>query len=248
MKAKSTSAPKNSRKAIVTGGAKGYGYGIAAALVAAGYKVWITGRDAKALAVATKKLGVHALQADVTSAADWDRVFATVDQAPGRFSVLINNAGGGIRIAPASELSDAEVAHCLAVNLTGPIMGACRAAPRIARAGGGTIVNIGSVCAYHAWPDWSVYAAAKAGIVQFSKGLYLEHKAAGVRVTVVTPSWGATEFRNAANLDSQTATVRKQCIQPAELGEQVARICALSPHLFVQDLVLWPTIQDVSPL
>jgi NADP-dependent 3-hydroxy acid dehydrogenase YdfG len=58
------------RKAIVTGGAKGFGYGIAQALVKAGYRVWITGRDTTALNRAARKLGVHAITADVTSPAD----------------------------------------------------------------------------------------------------------------------------------------------------------------------------------
>lgn len=245
MPAKKSRSP---RKAIVTGGAKGYGYGIAAALKKAGYMVWITGRDQKALTRAAKQLKVTALQADVTSPVDWDRVIAAVEAAPGRFEVLVNNAGAGVRIGPAAELSDAEIDAAIAINLTGAIYGAKRAAPLIVRDGGGTIVNISSVCAHHAWPGWGVYGAAKAGLDQFSKSLYLEHRTEGLRVSVVTPSWGATEFTDAAKLDPRTAELAKKCIQPAELGAQVVNICQLPSHLFVQELVLWPTVQEVNPL
>jgi len=236
------------RKAIVTGGAKGYGYGITAALVQAGFAVWITGRDTKALNRVARKFNVQAIRADVASVADWDRVFAAVDAAPGRFEVLVNNAGAGIHIAPALQQTDEEVDRALAVNLNGAIYGCRRAAPRIVQAGGGTIVNISSVCAKQAWAGWSTYSAAKAGLEQFSKCLYLEHREQHLRVTSLAPSWGATQFSDNADLGARTPEVLKRSIQPAELGKIVADICALPPHLFVQDMVLWPTIQAVEPL
>lgn len=246
-----TMAPKTKqkvRKAIVTGGAKGYGLGIARALTTAGYQVWITGRDAKALDRAARQLNVMAIVADVSSPADWDRVITAVDAEPGRFEVLVNNAGAGIRIAPAAKQSDAEIAAAIAVNLTGAIYGCRRAAPLIAHDGGGTIVNVSSVCARQAWAGWGIYSAAKAGLEQFSKCLYLEHREQGLRVTSLAPSWGATSFTEAADLGSRTRDVRRRCIQPDELGRMVADICALPPHLFVQEMVLWPTIQPVEPL
>ncbi len=64
--------------AIVTGGAKGYGAGIAEVLKSRNADVWITGRDEAALRETEKRLGVHAVKADVTSGADWTRLFETV--------------------------------------------------------------------------------------------------------------------------------------------------------------------------
>lgn len=239
---------KTIRKAIVTGGAKGYGYGIAQALAEAGYRVWITGRDEAALKRAAKKLSVEPVVADVASPQDWDKLFALIDRAPGKFEVLVNNAGAGIHIAPAVNQSDADIDHSIAVNLNGAIYGCTRAAKRIVAAGGGTIINISSVCARQAWSGWGVYSAAKAGLEQFSKCLYLEHREQGLRVTSLAPSWGATQFTDAANLGSRAKDISKRCIQPKELGRIVADICALPAHLFVQEMVLWPTIQAVEPL
>lgn len=239
---------KTIRKAIVTGGAKGYGYGIAQALVQAGYRVWITGRDEAALKRAAKQLDVTPVVADVASPQGWDDLFAQVDRAPGKFEVLVNNAGAGIHIAPAVQQTDADIDRSLAVNLNGALYGCTRAAKRIVAAGGGTIVNISSVCARQAWGGWGVYSAAKAGLEQFSKCLYLEHREQGLRVTSLAPSWGATQFTDAADLGQREKAISKRCIQPKELGKIVADICALPAHLFVQEMVLWPTIQPVEPL
>ena len=243
-------SPKKSkiRKAIVTGGAKGFGLGIAQSLIDAGYKVWITGRDPIALERTAKKIGAIPFQADVASSEDWDLLFAEVSRSAGKFEVLVNNAGAGVKIAPAAEQTDYEITASINVNLTGAIYGCRRAAPLIVKAGGGTIVNISSVCAHQAWAGWSTYSAAKAGLEQFSKCLYLEHREQGLRVTSIAPSWGATSFGETADLGKQEKEIRKRSIQPKELGKIVADVCALPSHLFMQEMILWPTVQPVEPL
>jgi len=110
-------------KVVVTGGSKGYGAGIAEVLVERGARVWITGRDEAALKKAEEETGAKAIKADVSSTADWDRVFAEVAGKDKRLDILINNAGAGIKIAPASEQSDEDMAQSIAVNLTGAIYG-----------------------------------------------------------------------------------------------------------------------------
>lgn len=236
------------RKAIVTGGAKGFGVGIAQSLIDAGYRVWITGRDSRALDRIAKKIGATPFQADVSSPKDWDKLIAEVKRAPGKFEVLVNNAGAGVKIAPAAKQSDAEIDTSIAINLTGAIYGCRRVAPLIVKAGGGTIVNISSACAHHAWPGWSTYSAAKAGLEQFSKCLYLEHREQGLRVTSIAPSWGATSFSEAADLGKQDKEIRKRSIKSRELGKVVADVCALPSHLFMQEVILWPSVQPVEAL
>ena len=238
----------NTKIAIVTGGAKGYGAGIAAALKARGMTVWITGRDEAALRATGRRLGVKFIKADVTSAADWDRVFA---QLPGRLDVLVNNAGHAVRILPADQQSDAELAQSIAINLTGAMLGCRRAAPLMKRQASGTIINISSVCAKYAWPGWAAYSAAKAGLVQVSKCLYTELREHGVRVTTVTPSWGATEFATTPDLASHPVRdpkIRERCMQPIELGKVVADICAMPSHLVVLDYTVLPLVQEFVPL
>jgi NAD(P)-dependent dehydrogenase (short-subunit alcohol dehydrogenase family) len=241
-------SPLHGQTALITGGAKGYGLGIATALRDAGARIFITGRDQTALDAAASQLDATAIRADAASPADWDRTVQTVLSAAGRLDILINNAGGGGKIAATEEQTDESIADCIAQNLTGVIYGCRRVAPLLRAQGSGTIVNISSICAHHAWPTWGIYSAAKAGLNQYSKSLYLELRPHGVRVTTFTPSWGVTGFTDAAGLGPRDAETLAKCIKPSELGRMVADICALPPHLCVQETILWPMVQEVSPL
>ena len=234
--------------AIVTGGSRGYGAGIAGALAAEGVEVYITGRNEQALAEAAERLNVKPVQADVASGEDWDRVMAAVSEARGGVDILVNNAGAGVKIDALEEQSDREIIRSIEVNLTGAILGCRRVVPVMKRRGGGVIVNISSVCARQAWPGWSVYSAAKAGLTQFSRALYVELREFGVRVTTIMPSWGNTGFLPAAAQPDRDGESARRVIQPHELGDLVAYICRMPAHLEIQDLTLWPTIQEVVPL
>jgi len=236
------------RIAIITGGSKGYGAGIAEALARRGADVWIAARGQESLDAAAERLGVHGVRADVTRGDDWDRLFERVLGQAGRLDILVNNAGAGIRIAPLAEQTDAEIEQAVAVNLTSSLLGCRRAAAVMRQQGSGTIVNVSSACQCEAWPGWAAYSAAKAGLAQAGKCLYTELRAQGVRVTTIVPSWGATDFLRAANLPARDPQTAAKCIQPTELGKIVADICALPGHLEVQELILWPLVQEVVPL
>ena len=234
-------------KAVVTGGSGGYGLGIARALVARGARVWITGRDAAKLEKAAAACGAEAIAADVTSPADWDRVFSAVGDDVG---ILVNNAGAGVRIAPMAEQSDETIADAINVNLTGALMGCARAAARMGRRGRGAIVNVSSVCAQHAWPGWGVYTAAKAGLSKFSHALHTEMRPLGVRVFCLTPSWGATDFNRAAGISgaSEDPALATKCIAPEELGRFLVSLLEMPDHLAVPDVTVLPMIQDIQPM
>lgn len=234
-------------KVVITGGGGGFGAGMAREFASRGAKVWITGRDGEKLDRIAAETGALPVVADVTSGDDWDRVFSLVGDDIG---VLINNAGAGVRIAPVAEQSDAEISAAVNINLTGAIMGAARAAGMMARRGKGAIVNISSVCALHAWPGWSVYTAAKAGLSKFSHALHTEMRPHGVRVFCVTPSWGSTGFNRAARIEgaSEDPALAAKCISPDELGRLVADLLATPDHLAVPDVTVQPMIQAIEPM
>ena len=232
------------KKAIVTGGSGGYGKGIAAAFKQAGAEVWITGRNERKLQDAAAELGVHAVLADVTSGKDWDNVM----KQAGSVDILINNAGGGGTIHPLSEQSDEEIISAINNNLTGTLLGCARAAKIMQQKKSGLIVNISSVCALYAWPAWSVYTAAKAGLSKFSHGLYTELRPYGVRVFCVTPSWGATGFNTAANIPAFTTEQSAKAIQPSEMGKLILELAELPDHLNITDITIQPLIQDINPM
>ena len=241
-------SPLQGKIALVTGGAKGFGLGIAQSLAEAGARVWITGRDQAALDQASRGNALNAIRADVTSPADWDRILKVITQNAGRLDILVNNAGGGVKIAATEDQTDEAIDEAIALNLNSVIYGCRRVVPIMRRQSSGIIVNIGSVAGHHAWPTWGIYGAAKAGLNHFSKSLYLELRPHGVRVTTITPSWGATTFTDAAGLGPRDAETLAKCIKPGEIGQLVADVCALPAHLCIQETILWPMVQEVSPL
>jgi NAD(P)-dependent dehydrogenase (short-subunit alcohol dehydrogenase family) len=231
---------------IVTGGSHGYGAGIAEALLKAGARVWITGRDAAKLTETARRIGAKPFVADVADGDAWDRLMNEVLAQSGRLDVLINNAGEGVSIGPASEQADAAIAQSLASNLTGAMLGCRRAAAIMQKQGSGLIVNIGSTCSTHAWPGWSVYSAAKAGLLMFTRCLLTELRPHGVRVTSVLPSWGQTDFTEAANLPPRDPAVLAQCISPADLGQLLVQTAQLPAHLVAEEIKLWPMVQPMA--
>lgn len=235
-----------SKKVIVTGGSDGYGKGIAKVFHAAGAIVWITGRNEDKLKKTAAELGVKYIVADVTKSEDWDHVFAET----GCPDILINNAGAGGKIAPVAEQTDAEIISTININLTGTILGCRRAAELMSARKSGMIINISSVCALYAWQGWSVYTAAKAGLSKFSHGLYTELRPYGVRVCCVTPSWGQTNFNNAASISgaSENPELAKKCTAPEELGVIIRQLAEQPDHLAVPDITIQPMIQDISPM
>ena len=229
---------------IVTGGSSGYGYGMAKKLHARGARVLITGRHEQKLRQTAAELGAEAVPADVTSGADWDRVFAA---AGNRVDILINNAGAGVKIAPLTDCSDEEIVQSIAVNLTGALLGCRRAAAAMIPRKSGLIINISSVCAHYGWPGFAVYTAAKAGLDKMSRALYTELRPHHVRVTVVTPSWGDTNFGAAAGLPPPAADLAAQMMSPDQMGDLIVQLCEFHDHLVFPEIMVQPLVQEINP-
>ena len=236
----------NGKKTLVTGGGSGYGKGIAGVLKQAGADVWITGRNQEKLAKAAAEIGVRTICADASKGADWDRVLADM----GGIDILINNAGAGGHLVPVAEQTDEDIESTIRTNLTSVILGCARAAKIMCAQRSGTILNISSVCALYAWPSWSVYTAAKAGVAKFSHGLYTELRPYGVRVTCLTPSWGQTGFNRAAHISgaSEDLSLASKCTSPEELGTLVREILETPDHLAIPDVTIQPMVQDIQPM
>ncbi|MBO7147062.1 MAG: SDR family oxidoreductase [Lentisphaeria bacterium] len=232
------------KKVIITGGATGYGYGDAKMLKEDGAEVWIIGRRLEKLEKAAAELGVKYIQADISKAEDWDRIFAETQGV----DILINNAGGGLKVTPLTEFSDAEIMQSINTNLTGVILGCRRAAEIMTKQKSGIIINISSVCAHYGWPGFACYSAAKAGLDMFSKTLYTEMRPHNVRVTVVTPSWGDTEFNVAAKLPPNSKELAAKVMSPDDMGNLVRYICNYPEHLVFPEVMVQPVVQEIIPI
>ena len=233
-----------SRIVLITGASSGYGKAAAKAFKDNGDTVIMTARNADRLNSACKEIGGDAAIAmDVTVAEDWVRLAALINEKYGRLDILVNNAGGGIAIKEVAEQSIAEIDAVIKLNLNSVIYG-CRAFANMMKAQkNGTMINISSVCARECWPTWSVYAAAKAGVLNFSKGMYLEMQPYNVRVSCVIPSSAVTGFQSACGIDETTDKLK-----PEDIAETVLYIANLPQHAVVEDVTVWGIDKQVNPL
>ena len=233
-----------SKTVIITGGTSGYGLATAKAFKNAGYTTLITGRDLSRLESAQKDSGAdHIFVQDVKSYSDWLALREFANKKMGKVDVLVNNAGGGIAICPIEKHSKETIDEILALNLNSVIYAAQVFANDMKDRGEGTIINIASVCATHAWADWSVYAAAKAGVLNFTKGLQTELQPFGVRASCVIPASASTGFQSSANL-SET----NDSLQTADVAETVLFVAEMPSRAIVEDITVWGMSQTVQPL
>jgi NAD(P)-dependent dehydrogenase (short-subunit alcohol dehydrogenase family) len=197
--------------ALVTGGARGVGRGVAECFLEAGAEVAICGRNQpEALPAAGGRTAVF-FAADVRDAERVDELVAAVTGRFGRLDVLVNNAGG----APAAEAATASPRFhesILRLNLTAALHCAQRAnAVMQAQPEGGAIVNIASVSGLRPSPGTAAYGAAKAGLLSLTQTLAVEW-APKVRVNAVTAGMIRTElahlhYGDEAGIASVAATV-----------------------------------------
>ncbi len=181
--------------AIVTGGNGGIGLGIAGGLVEAGAHVVVAGRNAAKGAQAAASLGARGefIAADISSKAACVALVAATVARFGRLDILVNNAGTSIR-KPPQDYTEAEWHHVLDTNLTGVFL-LCQAAyPEMLRAGGGKIVNIGSVNSLMGAPHNVPYTASKGGIVQLTRGLATAWAGDHIGVNAILPGFIETEM------------------------------------------------------
>jgi NAD(P)-dependent dehydrogenase (short-subunit alcohol dehydrogenase family) len=186
--------------AVVTGGNRGLGRAFAHALGEAGASIAILARDgdknAEVVAeLVGKGITAAAFEGDVSSHAAVERAAEEITSAYDRVDVLINNAGTCIH-RPALEVTQEEWNQVIDVNLTGVWNGCQVFGSRMIDAGGGVIVNVGSMSAQIVnRPQWQpAYNASKAGVHHLTKSLAAEWAPLGVRVNAVAPGYVRTEM------------------------------------------------------
>lgn len=188
--------------AIVTGGNGGIGLGMARGLAGARADIVIVGRnEAKSNAVVSelRQGGTRATSvlADVSDEAAVIAMVERVKRELGRIDILVNNAGINIR-KPPHELSLAEWDSVIKTNLTSAFLCSQAVYPAMKDAGGGKIINIGSMMSIFGTSFAPAYAASKGGIVQFTRSCAVAWAADNIQVNAVLPGWIDTDLTRRA--------------------------------------------------
>ena len=181
---------------LITGVSSGFGYEMTKQLLESGNTVIGTVRNTKKVGELIEKYP-ETFDCQILDVTNFPAVRATVDAAfakHGRIDVVVSNAGYGL-FGAAEELTDEEVDHIIATNLTGSIALIRSALPYLRKQGGGNIIQISSYGGQVAFAANSMYHATKFGIEGFCESVAQEVAKFNIKVTIVEPGGARTEFR-----------------------------------------------------
>ena len=184
--------------AIVTGGNGGIGSGIARGLLECGAAVVIAARNAEKsekMVTELSRIGppVSSFRMDVTDEKDCHEVVRETVRRHGRLDILVNNAGAG-NPKPPEEMTLPEWHKVIDINLTSTFVLSQAAYVELKKAGGGKIINIGSMASYIGGSLWTAYGPAKAGIIQLSKNCAAAWAKDNIQVNTILPGYIDTEM------------------------------------------------------
>jgi 3-oxoacyl-[acyl-carrier protein] reductase len=175
------------RTVVVTGAARGVGRAIAERFATSGASVYIVDADAEAVATATGEIGADGVVADVSSTDDVNGLVARVLDQEGQIDVIVNNAGI-LRDGLLWKLSDADWDDVLAVHVGGTFKLTRAVVPHFRDRRAGRVINVTSYTGLHGNAGQANYAAAKAGIIGFTKTAAKELARFGITVNAISPN------------------------------------------------------------
>ncbi|MEO8669513.1 MAG: 3-oxoacyl-ACP reductase FabG [Bauldia sp.] len=214
-----------SRRALVTGGAGGIGAAIADALARDGAEVIVLDIDPDRLAAYSAATGRAGVAADVSVHDDVARAVGAVERAHGPIDILVNNAGI-IRDAMLHKMDPADWTRVIAVNL-GSVFNTARAiVPGMRQRGWGRIISLSSMNAQRGQAGQTNYAAAKAGIIGFTKSLALEVAGKGITVNCIAPGFIETDMTASIPNELRVEEIRRVPVGRAGQPEDIAGMAA----------------------
>jgi 2-deoxy-D-gluconate 3-dehydrogenase len=221
--------------AVVTGGNGGIGLGMARGLAEAGAAIAVVGRNPAKSDAAVAELRAHGANAipviaDVTDTSAVAAMVARVADELGRIDILVNNAGINIR-KPPHALEIAEWDSVIATNLTSAFLCSQAVYPAMKQAGGGKIINIGSMMSIFGASFAPAYAASKGGIVQFTRACACAWAADNIQANAVLPGWIDTDLTRRARTEIDGLHDRVLARTPAARWGAIADFAGIAVFL-----------------
>ncbi|HSA03198.1 MAG TPA: SDR family oxidoreductase [Candidatus Paceibacterota bacterium] len=219
------------RTAFITGATRGIGREVARQLKAAGFQVFISGRDATLLKTLQAELDCPGLVVDLAEADAVIGLFAAARQKLGQVDVLVNNAGFNRAKNPIARISARELDDSYAVNVRAPILLAREALQEMATRRSGHIVNVISSIVHARMENYSVYTTMKHALHGFTGCLTKEARLVGVKVTGIYPGGVNTTFRS---------NVRPDYIRPESAARMITQCITAPDDVVVHELIYRP--------
>ena len=225
--------------ALITGGSKGIGYGIAQKLLAEGMKVAITSRSQVAADEAAKSLGdssqIIGIASDVRSMEAEQAAVQMVLDKWGQLDVMIANAGVG-HFAPIEEMTAKQWNEVIDINLTG-VFNSTKASLTALKASKGYLITIASLAGTNFFARGAAYNASKFGLVGFTQAVMMDVRSAGVKVTTIMPGSVATHFNNRTPTEADSWK-----IQPEDIGQMVADLLKMPARSLPSKVEIRPSM------
>jgi short-subunit dehydrogenase len=213
---------------IITGGSEGVGAAVARSFADAGANLMLVARGKRNLESVAEELRdktrVEIFAMDVSDPEACVDVFRKTEFEFGRVDILINNAGFHKR-GPAESVDPADLGKMIDVNLKAPIMLTRIALPYLREAGGGAIINVGSLAGRTYVPNSAAYSASKNGLRAFTYSLYEELRDSGIKVAVVSPGPISTGFILADIDQTSDVTFSQPMSTPEEVAQVILDLC-----------------------
>ncbi len=233
--------------ALVTGAGRGIGRAVAVALAREGFSVCLSARDREELEETRRLSGLPLDRAlivlvDLADGEGPEALFNAALDCFGRIDVLVNNAGWAPPRTPLVKQSAADLDRMIAVNLRAPAALARMAAAHMAERGNGAIINIASDAALNAPAGEAVYAAAKAGLVAFTRAAFAELRDHGIKVSVIVPGLVDTSL-----IPENRRLDRSLMLSPDDVAAAVLQVVKAPVRACPRELVIEPQRNPVRP-
>lgn len=229
----------DNKTAFITGGSKGIGFGIAAALVAQNMNVAITSRTRQAAEEAAQKLNemgkgqAIGFAADVRHAAEQLTAVDEILHKWGKLDVLVANAGLG-HFVPIEEMTEAQWNETIDTNLTG-VFHSIKASIPALKESKGYIITIASLAGTNFFAGGAAYNASKFGLVGFTQAIMLDLRNYGIKVSTIMPGSVATHFNQNAGGDESWK------IQAEDIGQMVVDLLQMHPRTLPSKIEVRPS-------